>query len=272
LRRRSAGAVLLVSLAVGACAPRPHLRVGEGRRTDPAPWVEALRRYNREPRQARLAGVFRIPRRGSARFGALVDGETGFRVDATGGAGGLLLFSLSCTAQRGCLAYVPGRGRAYRVAPSPWQRWLGMLLLGRAPRLGPPRRAWILEDGGCVLEFVGGDWVQRIWVSGTPARPVRMEVLRAGIRRMAVTWKGTLPDTEVPFPEELRVLDLDRGHELRIEFRRVTVLAAPVDPEDVDLRLPAVVPVEETDPWNPKVFPLWLPVPNPPGIPTIPSG
>ena len=262
MRRRSAGAVLLVSLAVGACAPRQHLRVGEGRRTDPAPWVEALRRYNRDPRQARLTGVFRIPRRGSARFGALVDRQVGFRVDATGPLWGGLLFTLSCTAQGGCLAYVPGEGRAYRAAPSPWQRWVGILLLGRAPLLGPPRGAWILEDGGCVLESAAGEWVQRIWLSGTPVRPGRMELFQAGTRRLEVVWRGTLPGIRMPFPAELQVRDLDRGREFRIEFRRVTVLNAAVDPADVNLKLPDAVPVEETDPWNPKGFPLWLPVPN----------
>ncbi len=270
MRRRSAGVVLLVSLAAGACAPRQPLQVGEARRTDPAPWVEALRRYNREPRQARLAGVFRIPRRGSARFGALVGGDAGFRVDAKGGAWGPLLFSLSCTPQGGCLAYVPGKGRAYRMPPSPWQRWVGRLLLGRVPLLGTPRGAWILADGACVLEFAAGDWVQRVWLSGTPVRPDRMELSQAGTRRMEVVWRGAMRETGVPFPAELQVRDLDRGREFRIEFRRVAVLAVPVDPADVDLRLPAAVPVEETDPWNPKGFPLWLPVPDGPRTPVIP--
>ncbi len=259
MRRRGAGAVLLVFLAVGACAPRQHLRVREGRRTDPAPWVEALRRYNREPRQARLAGVFRMPGRGSARFGALVDRRAGFRVDATAGLWGALLFSMACTVRNGCLVYVPAEGRAYRAAPSAWQDWVGMLLLGRVPEAGPPRGAWALEDGGCVLELGARDWVQRIWLSGPPVRPARMELLQAGTPRMEVVWRGTLPDAEVPFPAELRVRE--DGREFRIEFRRVSVPAA-VDPADVDLGLPAGVPVEDADSWNPKGFPLWLLLPN----------
>lgn len=261
-------AAVAAALLLGACAPRVAVREPVGTPVDPAPLDRLLQAYNAGPEAVRLQGRLWAEGKGSADFGARVRRGEGLRLDAVAGPFSTPVLSLACRSGAGgmCEVYLPTRRTAYREEWDAWGPWFETLLLGRVPRVGSPRQAWVFPDGRrvLVLEDAGG-WRQEVAFAAGTDVPHRVSFSEGGEPRLELSY-GQYAEVEgYPFPGRVAVRAEGEEGGYRLEFRRIVPDADLAD-GTLTLTLPpgtAVKGSEGLSQWNKAQFPLWrLPGPD----------
>ncbi len=147
-----------------------------------------------------------------------------------------------------------------------WGVWLGALLRGRVPLLGPPVGALERDDGGRPVLVLDAPppWRQEVEFDPAGGQPVRMLLWQGGEPRVEVLLDRFLEVEGQPFPGRVEVRTEEPRGGYEIEFRRVAV----DEGEDVGVfRLTPppgtrVLDVRGSAQWSETELPLWLPIPD----------